>query len=66
MPEIGSGPLESRIGGSCLWKGPYGSRRTQTPLGIFGLLALIYLLPGFVWGLIRPVRGFYLLLLSKF
>jgi Zn-dependent protease len=35
-------------------------------IGIFGLLALVYLGGGLLWGLIRPVRDFYLSLLVRF
>jgi Zn-dependent protease len=41
-------------------------RMVYDRIGIFGLLALVYLGGGLLWGLIRPVRDFYLLLLSKF
>jgi Zn-dependent protease len=41
-------------------------RRAYDRIGIFGLLALVYLGGGLLWGVIRPVRDFYLSLLVKF
>ncbi|HTR23496.1 MAG TPA: site-2 protease family protein [Terriglobales bacterium] len=35
-------------------------------IGIFGLLALVYLAPGFLSGLISPFVRFYLMMLGKF
>jgi len=45
---------------------PDSARMVFDRIGFFGLLALVYLAPGLIWGLIRPVRDFYLLLLGKF
>ena len=35
-------------------------------MGILALLALVYLAPGLLWSLIRPVRDFYLSILVRF
>jgi hypothetical protein len=35
-------------------------------IGIFALLALVYLGGGLLWSLIRPVRDFYLSMLVRF
>ena len=45
---------------------PDSARTVFDRIGFFGLLALVYLAPGLLWGLIRPVRDFYLLILGKF
>ena len=41
-------------------------RMVYDRIGFFALLALVYLGGGLLWGLIRPVRDFYLAILSKF
>ena len=41
-------------------------RRVYDRVGIFALLALVYLGGGVLWGLIRPVRDLYLSILGKF
>ena len=41
-------------------------RMVYDRIGIFGLLALVYLGGGLLWSLIRPVRDFYLSMLVKF
>jgi Zn-dependent protease len=41
-------------------------RKVYDRIGIFGLLALVYLGGGLLWSLIRPVRDFYLSVLVKF
>lgn len=41
-------------------------RMVYDRIGIFALLALVYLGGGLLWSLIRPVRDFYLSLLVKF
>jgi Zn-dependent protease len=41
-------------------------RMVYDRIGIFGLLALVYLGGGLLWSLIRPVRDFYLSVLVKF
>ena len=41
-------------------------RAAYDRIGIFGLLALVYLAPGLVWKLILPVRDFYYGMLAKF
>jgi Zn-dependent protease len=41
-------------------------RMVYDRIGIFALLALVYLGGGLLWGLIRPVRDFYLSILVKF
>jgi Zn-dependent protease len=41
-------------------------RRVYDRIGFFVLLALVYLGGGLLWGLIRPVRDFYLFILGKF
>ena len=41
-------------------------RTAYDRIGIFGLLALVYLGGGLLWSLIRPVRDFYLSVLVKF
>jgi Zn-dependent protease len=41
-------------------------RMVYDRIGIFALLALVYLGGGLLWGLIRPVRDFYLFILGKF
>lgn len=41
-------------------------RRMYDRIGFFALLALVYLGGGLLWGLIRPVRDFYLTILGKF
>jgi Zn-dependent protease len=41
-------------------------RKVYDRIGFFALLALVYLGGGLLWGLIRPVRDFYLAILSKF
>src|SRR5229473_5862173 len=40
--------------------------RIYDTVGIFGLMALVYLGSGLLWSLIRPVRDFYLSMLVKF
>jgi Zn-dependent protease len=42
------------------------ARNIYDRIGIFGLLALVYLAPGFLWRLILPVRNFYFWMLVKF
>lgn len=41
-------------------------RSVYDRIGIFALLALVYLGGGLLWGLIRPFRDFYLFMLGKF
>jgi Zn-dependent protease len=41
-------------------------RAVYDRIGFFALLALVYLGGGLLWGLIRPVRDFYLTILGKF
>ena len=41
-------------------------RAVYDRVGIFALLALVYLGGGLLWGLIRPFRDFYLFMLGKF
>ena len=41
-------------------------RRAYDSIGIFALLALVYLGGGLMWSVIRPVRDFYLSMLVKF
>ncbi len=41
-------------------------RMVYDRIGIFALLALVYLGGGLLWGVIRPVRDFYLFILGKF
>jgi Zn-dependent protease len=41
-------------------------RKVYDRIGFFALLALVYLGGGLLWGLVRPVRDFYLAILSKF
>ncbi|MFZ0796294.1 MAG: site-2 protease family protein [Terriglobales bacterium] len=41
-------------------------RMVYDRIGIFALLALVYLGGGLLWSLIRPVRDFYLAILGKF
>ena len=45
---------------------PDSARMVYDRIGFFALLALVYLAPGLLWGLIRPVRDFYLFILGKF
>jgi Zn-dependent protease len=41
-------------------------RMVYDRIGIFALLALVYLGGGLLWSLIRPVRDFYLSMLVRF
>src|ERR1017187_5987791 len=45
---------------------PDAARMVYDRIGIFVLLALVYLGGGLLWSLIRPVRDFYLSILVKF
>ncbi|MGD0542249.1 MAG: site-2 protease family protein [Tepidisphaeraceae bacterium] len=45
---------------------PDSVRMVYDRIGIFALLALVYLGGGLLWSLIRPVRDFYLSILVKF
>jgi Zn-dependent protease len=45
---------------------PDSVRMVYDRMGFFALLALVYLAPGLIWGLIRPVRDLYLTILGKF
>jgi len=45
---------------------PDSARMIYDRIGIFGLLALVYLAPGFLSGLISPFVRFYLMMLGKF
>ena len=45
---------------------PEPVRMLYDRIGIFALLALVYLGGGLLWSLIRPVRDFYLSILGKF
>jgi Zn-dependent protease len=45
---------------------PDSVRMVYDRVGFFALLAFVYLAPGVLWSLIRPVRDFYLLILGKF
>jgi len=45
---------------------PDSARMVYDRIGIFALLALVYLGGGLLWGLIRPFLRFYLAMLGKF
>ncbi len=45
---------------------PDSARNIYDRIGIFGLLALVYLAPGLITGLLRPFVHFYYRLLLKF
>jgi Zn-dependent protease len=45
---------------------PDGAKKIYDGVGFFGLLALVYLAPGLISGLLRPFIQFYLWMLVKF